>query len=100
MKRNQCMELLMLASFAVAATASAIHPHSMAVWVTEMFWAVGLLALLLATRRRFRFSTVAYLCFFSWMLLQTVGAHWTFASAAIVAMAIRRILRLGRWLAG
>ena len=78
MKRRDPPELLMLATFAVATAISAIHPHSLAVWITEMFWAVGLLILLLATRRQFRFSTAAYMCFFVWMILQTIGAHWTF----------------------
>lgn len=76
--RDTGRELVMLVAFAVAAVASAIRPHSMTVWLTEMFWAVGLLALLAATRRRFRFSFEAYLCFFVWMILQTIGAHWTF----------------------
>lgn len=78
MKRKDLFELLMLATFAVATVISAIHPHSLAVWITEMFWAVGLLVLLLTTHGRFRFSTAAYMCFFVWMILQTIGAHWTF----------------------
>lgn len=78
MKRMDLFELLMLATFAVATVISAIHPHSLAVWITEMFWAVGLLVLLLTTHGRFRFSTAAYMCFFVWMILQTIGAHWTF----------------------
>ena len=43
-----------------------------------MVWAVGLWAILLLTRRKFRFSTPAYLCFFVWTVLQLVGAHYTF----------------------
>ena len=43
-----------------------------------MVWAVGLWAILLLTRRKFRFSTPAYLCFFVWTVLQIVGAHYTF----------------------
>lgn len=78
MKLNTRIELSMLATFVAVAIVSAIHPHSMAVWLTEMFWAVGLLALLLATCRRFRFSTAAYACFFVWTVLQAIGAHWTF----------------------
>ena len=78
MKNSIHAEIAMLVAFAVSAALSAIHPHSLAVWITEMFWAFGLLVVLLATRRKFRFSTAAYMCFFVWMILQSIGAHWTF----------------------
>ena len=72
------IEIAMLAVVVVAAAVSAIQPHSFAVWMTEIFWVAGLLAVLLSTRRMFRFSLAAYSCFFAWMMLQTVGAHYTF----------------------
>ena len=37
-----------------------------------------LLATLLATRKWFRFSGAACLCFGVWAMLQTIGAHYTF----------------------
>ena len=55
-----------------------IYPADRTVWCVEMVWAVGLWAVLLLTRRKFRFSTPAYLCFFVWTVLQIVGAHYTF----------------------
>ena len=78
MTKTALAEMAMLAVVVFAAAVSAIRPHSFAVWATEIFWAAGLLAILLATRRRFRFSLAAYACFFAWMMLQTVGAHYTF----------------------
>ena len=72
------IEVSMLAAVAVAIGLSAIKPHSFAVWMTEIFWVAGLLAILLSTRRLFRFSLAAYACFFVWMILQTIGAHYTF----------------------
>ena len=71
-------EIAMFAVVVVAVAVSAISPHSFAVWMTEIFWVAGLLAVLLSTRRMFRFSLAAYSCFFAWMMLQTVGAHYTF----------------------
>ena len=47
----------MLAVAGVASVLSGIIPASRAVWFTEMFWAWGLVAILLLTYRRFRFST-------------------------------------------
>ena len=78
MNKAALTEIAMLAVVVVAAVVSAIRPHSFAVWMTETFWVVGLLAVLLSTRRMFRFSLAAYACFFAWMMLQTVGAHYTF----------------------
>ena len=72
------IEISMLAVVAVAIGLSAIRPHSFAVWMTEIFWVAGLLVVLLSTRRLFRFSLAAYACFFVWMMLQTIGAHYTF----------------------
>ena len=76
--KTERIEIAMLAVVVVAVAVSAIRPHSFAVWMTEIFWVAGLLAVLLSTRRMFRFSLVAYSCFFAWMMLQTVGAHYTF----------------------
>ena len=72
------IEIAMLAAIVAAAAVSAIQPHSYAVWATEIFWVAGLLAVLLSTRRLFRFSLAAYACFFVWMMLQAAGAHYTF----------------------
>ena len=72
------LEVAMLAGVGVASVLSGIAPASRAVWLTEMFWAWGLVAILLVTFRKFRFSGVAYACFFVWCILQIIGAHWTF----------------------
>ena len=68
----------MLAGVGVASVLSGIAPASRAVWLTEIFWVWGLVAILLVTFRKFRFSGVAYACFFVWCILQIIGAHWTF----------------------
>ena len=72
------LEVAMLAGVGVVSVLSGIAPASWAVWLTEMFWAWGLVAILLVTFRKFRFSGVAYACFFVWCILQIIGAHWTF----------------------
>ena len=72
------LEIAMLAGVGVASVLSGIAPASRAVWLTEIFWVWGLVAILLVTFRKFRFSGVAYVCFFIWCILQIIGAHWTF----------------------
>ena len=52
-------QIVMLVVVGVASVLSGIAPASRAVWFTEMFWAWGLVAILLLTYRRFRFSTAA-----------------------------------------
>ena len=68
----------MVAALVCVAVVLGIYPADRTVWCVEMVWAVGLWAVLLLTRRKFRFSTPAYLCFFVWTVLQIVGAHYTF----------------------
>jgi len=76
--RQYRREVAMLAGVGVASVLSGIAPASRAVWLTEIFWVWGLVAILLVTFRKFRFSGVAYACFFVWCILQIIGAHWTF----------------------
>ena len=76
--RQYWLEVAMLAGVGIASVLSGIAPASRAVWLTEIFWVWGLVAILLVTFRKFRFSGVAYACFFVWCILQIIGAHWTF----------------------
>ena len=71
-------DLKMVAALVCVAVVLGIYPADRTVWCVEMVWAVGLWAVLLLTRRKFRFSTPAYLCFFVWTVLQLIGAHYTF----------------------
>ena len=71
-------DLWMVAALVCVAVVLGFYPADRTVWCVEMVWAVGLWAILLLTRRKFRFSTPAYLCFFVWTVLQIVGAHYTF----------------------
>ena len=65
----------MVAALVCVAVVLGIYPADRTVWCIEMVWAVGLWAVLLLTRRKFRFSTPAYLCFFVWTVFcDTLGA--------------------------
>ena len=68
----------LLALLLVLMVCLGIAPADRTVWMVESVWSVGLLAVLAVTRKWFRFSTVAYLCFGVWAVLQTIGAHYTF----------------------
>ena len=57
---------------------SAYKPAEWGVWWMEMSWVLGVFALLAFTYRRFRFSNLAYALVFLWLVMHTVGAHYTF----------------------
>ena len=70
---------MMLAAVLVAVIAwSAYKPAEWGVWWMEMSWVLGVFALLVFTYRRFRFSNLAYALVFLWLVMHTVGAHYTF----------------------
>ena len=60
---KKTMLAAMVAALVCVAVVLGIYPAERTVWCVEMVWAVGLWAVLLLTRRKFRFSTPAYLCY-------------------------------------
>lgn len=57
---------------------SAIRPHDVQVWWTEMASVFLLVGALVITFRSFRFSNTAYACMGIWCAMQIIGAHYTF----------------------
>ena len=78
MIKSHKLHWLLLMSLLAVMVWSGIAPADRSVWVVESVWSGGLLAILLITRRWFRFSPAAYLCFWAWAVLQSIGAHYTF----------------------
>jgi putative membrane protein len=71
--------IVLLALLAALQLVCAIGPHDRADWVLEnsLLWAA--VALLIVTRRAFRFSRVSYTLFFAFFCLHTIGAHYTYS---------------------
>ncbi|UXI04029.1 DUF2238 domain-containing protein [Photobacterium sp. TY1-4] len=59
---------------------SGINPAFPQVWLAEIIPVLLLFIPLLVTYRRFPFSHVAYSFMAVWMILHTIGAHYTFAN--------------------
>ena len=57
---------------------SAYKPAEWGVWWMEMSWVLGVFVLLALTYRHFRFSNLAYALVFLWLVMHTIGAHYTF----------------------
>ncbi len=71
-------ELFFLAVIAAAAIWSGLHPLDRAVWRAEMVTPALVFLGLAFTWRRFRFSAFSYGIVTCWIVLQLVGAHYSF----------------------
>jgi putative membrane protein len=70
---------VLLALGAVALVASGIGPHDRVTWMLEVAPAVIAAALLVATRRRFPLTPLAYRLLFAHALILMLGGHYTYA---------------------
>jgi len=91
-------DLWMVAALVCVTVVLGIYPADRTVWCVEMVWAVGLWAILLLTRSKFRFSTSDYLCFFVWTVLQLVGAHYMFELVPMSVVAVAGLWKIVEWL--
>ncbi|WP_373099293.1 MULTISPECIES: DUF2238 domain-containing protein [Pasteurellaceae] len=57
---------------------SGIAPFSRAVWYAEILPIIAVFGTLVLTYRYFQFSRTAYLLMSVWLIMHTVGAHYTF----------------------
>ena len=69
----------LLAWYALFWSFMAISPVDRGDWFLENVLALSAVALLLATYRRFRFSTVSYVLITAFLTLHAIGAHYTYA---------------------
>jgi putative membrane protein len=71
--------LVLIAIFWIAFVLSAIRPHDYFTWVLEVFPAVIAFAALVATYRKFQFTTLVYAFICLHAIVLFVGGHWTYA---------------------
>lgn len=69
---------LLLVGYVVLFAVLALHPYDRGVWFAENLPVVLIVAALVVTVRRFRFSNAAYLLMAVFLALHTVGGHYTF----------------------
>ena len=70
---------LLAAFFILLSIWSAIGPASRQVWVAEVIPVFSVFLLLVVSYPFFRFSNTAYGLMSLWLILHTIGAHYTFA---------------------
>ncbi len=71
--------LFLVLSFLGAFLWSGLHPRDLFVWFLEVLPAIAGFVILVATCRRFRFSTLAYVLLWLHALVLLVGGHYTYA---------------------
>jgi len=72
--------LILAFAFAAFWSILAINPVMRDVWWAENLPIIGVLGLLLLTYKSFRFSNLAYGLMAVWMVLHSIGGHYTFAN--------------------
>lgn len=78
--RNHVFPLLLAISFAVFWGIMAIEPAMRDVWWAENIPVIGVYLLLVFTYKAFSFSNLAYFLMAFWLVLHTIGGHYTFAN--------------------
>ncbi len=58
---------------------SSINPAMIDVWIAEMIPVIIIYLLLVFTYKRFQFSNLAYTLMAGWLIMHSIGAHYTFA---------------------
>jgi putative membrane protein len=86
---------ILLAWYVVWWSLLAIAPFDRKDWALENALALALVGTLIATHRRFRFSSLSYLLITLFMTLHAVGAHYTYAEVP-VGFWLKDILSLSR----
>ncbi len=75
--------LALLGGFVVVLTWSAVKPFDYYTWFLEVLPAVLAVGILLATYRRFRLTTLAYVLIFFHAVILMVGGHYTYAKMPV-----------------
>lgn len=94
MKDRRTLTVLMLVVLVVFVW-SAIRPHDYFTWLLEVFPAIIGIAVLAATYRSFRFTTLVYVLIAAHAVILMVGGHYTYAEVPLFNW-IRDEFALGR----
>jgi len=77
-KQTSSVPLMLLALYGLVFAVCAISPHDRAVWWAENIPVLVIVSLLVLISRRFRFSNTSYVLMAFFIVLHTIGGHYTF----------------------
>lgn len=77
-KKTASVPLMLLALYGLVFAVCAISPHDRAVWWAENIPVLVIVSLLVLISRGFRFSNTSYVLMTFFIVLHTIGGHYTF----------------------
>ena len=95
MKENGLLSILWLSAFLAVFAWSGIHPHDYFTWGLEVFPAVAGLGLIIATRKDFPLTPLAYSLILVHAIILMIGGHYTYAEVPLFNW-LRDAFALGR----
>ena len=95
MQKKGNYPIVLLVIFLIIWIVLAINPNHRSVWIDENILTVLFVGLLVLSYRRFRFSNLSYGLLFVFMVLHSVGAHYSYNQMPLFDL-IREIFNLSR----
>ncbi len=83
MNKTTSIAPILLTVFSIFWLALAINPLHREVWIAENIILIICLYYLITTYNRFKFSNTSYWLIFIFCILQTIGAHYTYAEVPL-----------------
>jgi putative membrane protein len=83
MSSNPKIAAFLLVSFLFVFIWSAVNPHDYFTWFLEVLPAVAGIAVLFATYRRFRFTSLVYVLIWFHAIVLVIGGHYTYAEVPL-----------------
>jgi len=85
-KQTASVPLMLLALYGLVFAVCAISPHDRAVWWAENIPVLVIVSLLVLISRGFRFSNTSYVLMTFFIVLHTIGGHYTFERVPFAAV--------------
>ncbi len=95
MKKENYYPSILLGIFTLIWTFLAISPLYREVWIAENILSVTLVLLLVITYKYFRFSNLSYTLLFIFLILHTIGAHYSYSEMPLFDL-LKNWLNLSR----
>src|SRR3989344_5346339 len=80
MKRKDRLPTILLIVYFLLWLVLAINPYDRMIWLVENTLSVLFISFLIVTYRKFRFSNTSYVLLFSFLVLHTIGSHYTYTN--------------------
>ena len=80
MKKGDGLPVILFAVFTLVWLVLAVNPYNRWVWLAENILSILFIGILILTYKRFRFSNTTYIFLFFFLVLHTIGSHYTYTN--------------------